>query len=637
MSLARRMALLMAAMVLLALLASLGIHTLAARQALVQELELRNRDGARTLAAALTLQAGNLQAMRELVQAQLGQGVYRRVQLLRPDGSLAIDSTAPTVLRRAPDWFAQVVPVLPPAGEATVHDGAQELGRLRLESRVGWVYDALWDAVSLTAQLMLLLALAGALLATVLLRAWQGPLHATVAQAQALEQGRFVEAPEPRLPELRSLTRSMNAMVRRLREVFAAQAEQVQVLQRQAQLDSVTSLPLRRGFVGRLEQQLGEPGGPGATLILVRVADLDGLNQRLGHEATDRLLAAAAGLLLAYVDRVPGTFAGRLSGGDFGLCLPVAGVAADTAQSLHAALVAAPALHAGGAHIVVGAVDGLQGLGVGAALSAADAVLAQAEAEGGLAVQAQDSIVADPAGARAWREQIGSALAEGRVQLAAWAVLGREGQLIHLACTLRVQLSPGGEYHAAGRWLALARRSRLLPQVDLTAIELALQASAADGRPRAVQLALASLVDSGFVLDVTARLQAAPVAARRLSLEWAGPSNPLESQAVAAAAECWRPCGVRLGVLLGTAQVPELTSLGETGIDYVKLDGRHLQGLSGDGAVRAYAESLVALIHGLGLMVLAQDVSSHEELAALWGLGFDGATGAAVHWAGQAD
>ena len=37
----------------------------------------------------------------------------------------------------------------------------------------------------------------------------------------------IVEAEEPRLPELRQLTRSMNATVRRLRAVFDAQAEQV--------------------------------------------------------------------------------------------------------------------------------------------------------------------------------------------------------------------------------------------------------------------------------------------------------------------------------------------------------------------------------------------------------------------------
>lgn len=479
--------------------------------------------------------------------------------------------------------------------------------------------------------------------AVVVGRAWRALLD----QARALEHGRLVEVPEASyrwLPGLRPLARSLNGTVRRLREVFALQAEQVALLQRQAQLDAVTGLPLRQHFVGQLQRQLAA-GGPGLAVLLVRVQQLDSLNPRIGHELTDRLLGQIANLLLTYVDRVPGTFAGRLNGSDFALCLPVAGVALETAQSLRATLTAAPALRAAGAEVAIGGADGLHDMSVSVALAAADAALAHAELEpvDGLAVEqhgmAADRDLSGPAyvGASAWREQISAALAEGRAQLAEFEVFDQTGQLIHLECPLRVQLKPGGEYHAADRWLALARRSRLLPQVDLAAVDLALKAIRADGCPRAVHAAAASLASPNLVAQVARLLAAAPQAAARLSIEcvqslrWAQDHDQLISL-LSAAVAAWRPFGVRVGIEHAGASPQQLPALQATGISYVKVDARHLRGAAADAAVHGYAQSLLALIHGLGLTALAEGIDDAQDLAALWALGYDGATGPALRF-----
>jgi EAL domain-containing protein (putative c-di-GMP-specific phosphodiesterase class I) len=474
------------------------------------------------------------------------------------------------------------------------------------------------------------LVLAVAVLAVWIGRAWQRTLRAAAQQARALEAGRFIQTPEPRWPELRDLTRSLNATVARLREVYAAQAERVTRLQRQAQLDAVTGVSVRQPFMGQLQHQLAEPGGPGSALLLLRLLQLEALNLRLGHEPTDRLLRGVGDILLTYVDRVPGTFAGRLKGSDFALCLPVPGVALETAESLRAALSASPALRMGGAELAIGGVDGLVDTTVSAALAAADAALARAEAGARVVVDPHGAREAEAVGARAWREQIASALSEGRTRLAEFSVVDRTGQLIHLECPLRVQMRPGGEFDTAERWLALARRSRLLPQADLTALQLALKAIAEDGRPRAVRVALSSLAAEGFVAAASWRLQAAPTAAQRLSIECVEGLRPAQLGRLADAATAWRRWGVRLGIEHGGAAAQALPRLREAGIDYVKVDARHVRGAATDAAVRDYAQSLVALIHGLGLTALADGVDDAADLAALWPLGFDGVTGSAV-------
>jgi EAL domain-containing protein (putative c-di-GMP-specific phosphodiesterase class I)/GGDEF domain-containing protein len=427
--------------------------------------------------------------------------------------------------------------------------------------------------------------------------------------------------------------------------LFEQQAAQVQQLQRQVQLDAVTGLPQRRHFLGLLQQRLDVAAGSGVALLLLRVQQLEALNLRLGFEATDQLLAALGQVLQTYVDRVPGTCAGRLNGSDFALCLPVAGVARETAASLHAALAAAPALRSGRADVAVGGVDGVHLSVPSAVLAAADAALAQAEARGasgqtpvvveGLRVARSGPNLppgaASEPGERAWRAQIAAALDEGRVQLQAAPVVDAVGHCLHLECRLLVQRQAGGAFQPAEGWFALARRSRLLPQVDLRTVQLALKAIATDGQARAVPVSALSLLSPGFITEVAAQLAAAPASAALLTVECADSLREAAAiPALAAAAQAWRAWGVRVGVGPMETLAQHLPALKAAGVRHVTLDARALPGLAQDAALRSYVQGLVALVHGLGLTVLAGAVNDAAEAQILWGLGVDAASGAAL-------
>ncbi len=641
MTMTSRIALLIAAVLLPALLGSLWLQTLAARDALQSELATRNQDAATSLALALSQQRGDMAALQTVAAAQFDLGHYRRLALQGPQGEDLFNRELAARQPAVPGWFVNALPIAAPAGRAAVSDGWRELGTLVVESQPGWVHTALWGAALRTAGFLAVLAVLALGATAWLLRGWRRPLQATVLQARAIEQGRFDTAVEPSQPELRELTRSMNAMVRRLKEVFSAQADQVALLQRQAQTDAVTGLLQRRHFVSRLADRLADPAAPGSALLLVRVMRLDVVNERLGFEATDRLLAASAEVLLAYAHRVPGAAAGRLNGSDFGLLLPAAGVAQETAVSLAGALNASPLARAGSARYAVGGVDGLRGQASGAALAAADAALAEAEVTDAPVVEQADRRALDSAGARAWRSQIAEALEQGRTRLAEFPVIDASGQLIHLECPLRVQFGPPptgfgsledaeAAYRPARDWLALAQRSRLMPRVDLAALDLVLDAITRDGVPRGVHVSQASLDEPGFIEIVAQRLAQSPAAARSLSIEWVESTQPAALHALREAATTWRALGVRLGVEHAGASPQALTQWHATRIDYVKIDARHLQGVASDDAVRGYAASLVALVHGLGLKALAEGITEEDDLAALWALGFDGATGTAV-------
>ncbi len=712
MKLTTRVLLLLVSVLTLALGGSLLLHTWAARQALQEQLELRNRDAAASLALALSQQQGEATALQTVAAAHFDTGGYSLVRLQRNDGVAGISLQRADPVSVAPAWFVAALPMTVEPGRAVVTHGWKELGSLQVAAHSAWAHAALWDACRYTAAWLSLLGLLTGLLAVAALRAWQRPLSTTVSQARALENGRFLEAAEPGLPELKTLTRTMNSMVRRLRKVLSQQATQLAELQQEALHDAVTGLLQRRHFLTRLAalrapspheaanrllaavapgESLTTPeaatattaataaaatsgsalasapaaagaiaSGPGLALLLLRVQDLEALNLRLGRASADRLLATIAHSLEPYVERVEGSFAGRLNGADFALCLPVAGVAEESARSLYEALMAAPALTSAGAVVAVGGVDVLPAVGSSDALSLADAALAHAEAgRGWFAVapgaaaghsasnggpDGADSASSDvrsgpesapqaawsTLGSQVWRSQIAQALAENRVELAQFVVLNRQHQVLHLECPLRVQLQQGQPYQSAVRWLALARRSRLMPQVDLKALEWALAAIEGDRQARSVHVSWPSLAAPGFAAEVSRRLRRAPTAARRLSIEWGQSARPHDWISLAMATQGWRDLGVKVGAKHALAQPQQLVALQDLGIDYVKVDPQHLLGAASDEGIRTYVQALVRLIHGLGAQAHAGGVTDEQDLLALWACGFDAATGPAV-------
>lgn len=647
-----RAAALLAALVGLLLAAALSADVRATQQALQRQLQVRNHDAAAVLAAVLSQSGSDTAAWRAVAVAQFEVGNTRHLRLLASGrGEPVVELQRPAPVAAVPDWFRRALPLRAAPGAAVLGTGGSTAGTLELEVDPTWAQDALWDSFLRTGVAASLLALLSLLLAARALLARRGAASVGSAGSAgpAAPGAATLPAHAPVTPIARPIAPAADdaagldvAAAARWREAFAAQAEQVAQLQRAAQLDPVTGLPLRSHFLGLLQQRLDEPGGPGLALLIVRVLDLDATNLRLGHEATDRLLGAVADVLLTYVDRVPATLAGRLNGTDFALCLPVAGLAAETAASLRTALAATPALRSGHTEVAVAGVDGLRDATAGAALAAADAALARAEADGDPAaasVVLQASAQGEVLGAGAWRERIRTALIEGRTRLAAVPVFDARGHGLHLECALHVQLRHGGAFESAERWRAAARRSRLLPQVDLAAVERALEDLARDGRARAVQISRSSLTAPAFTTDVAAALLAAPAAARRLALELVDDVRAGAPVApVAAALSVWARLGVRVGVSFNAGAAPALPELKAAGVHYVKLDAGQVRGLAADDAVRGYARSVVALVHGLDLTLVVTGVRDAADVAVLWALGVDAASGPALaesHAAGQ--
>jgi EAL domain-containing protein (putative c-di-GMP-specific phosphodiesterase class I) len=191
---------------------------------------------------------------------------------------------------------------------------------------------------------------------------------------------------------------------------------------------------------------------------------------------------------------------------------------------------------------------------------------------------------------------------------------------------MHLQLEADGAFEPAAHWLAMAVRCRLVDQADLMALDLALQAIGQDGRPRCVNVAAASLAHDGFIAEVQQRLGAAPQGAAKLWIDVAE-GAALQPRQLREAITLWRRLGVRVGLEHAGARLRDLSRLHALGVDYIKIDGAFVQGVATQPEVRELARGLVTLLRGMQVQILAEAVRDETDLAALWALGFDGATG----------
>ena len=143
----------------------------------------------------------------------------------------------------------------------------------------------------------------------------------------------------------------------------------------------------------------------------------------------------------------------------------------------------------------------------------------------------------------------------------------------------------------------------------------------------AVNLAIASLSDSGFAACVRAQLLQAPRAARLVWLEVPEAAAADQFELVRELARQLRPTGARVGLEHAGERIGRIERLFELGLDYVKLDASITRDIARDAARAGFVNGVVAMLHSLSVQVIAEGVAEEADATALWQCGVDAQTG----------
>ncbi|MBI4989188.1 MAG: EAL domain-containing protein [Rhodocyclales bacterium] len=635
MSMYRQLWLAVIVSMLVALAGSLLASSLTARSYLSEQLAMKNTDNAAALALSLSLREPDAVEVELAVSALFDSGHYELIRVTDPRGQVIVERKIDPGVKGVPAWFVRLLPLVSPPGEAQITSGWKQLGTVHLESHSRFAYESLWKNVWELAGALFVATLIGGYLGTLILRRLRAPLQTVIGQARAITERRFVTIEEPDVPELKQLATAMNATVGRLKGMFEEETVRLDAVRREANCDSLTGLANRGHFLARLHEALEAEDSRGIGLILVRLADLAGINRRLGRDATDDLLRRFAGVLQAEMEQQADSLVARLNGADFALLLMGQSGARPLAERLLPHLVQEAAPFVGdspAAHVGVGVFP--RGVELSAVLSQVDAALATAEADGGNAIREAGHVIGEdaPKSADEWSRLIRHALEQRWVRLISFPVADFSQRLIHRECPLRLMLDEQGEWLPAGRFLPIAERLKLTSRLDLSAVALGLIDLAANPALTglAVNLSASSLQDRDFRKELRNLLRQQAQATRRLWLEVAESGALKHFDAFRDLCRELKSSGCKVGIEHFGRQFSQVGQLHGLGLDYIKVDAGFVRGLENNPGNQAFLRGLCSIVHGIGIQVIAEGVVSEAEMQALAGVGFDGATGPAV-------
>lgn len=220
-----------------------------------------------------------------------------------------------------------------------------------------------------------------------------------------------------------------------------------------------------------------------------------------------------------------------------------------------------------------------------------------------------------------WVRHIQAALAENRFRLVQQPITNLGGGppmfdlLIRMLDRTRKEILPG-------EFLPAAERNSLMGPIDRWVMGAAAR-FAAESRPGClfVRLSHQSALDDALTRWLTAQIQAVNLEPQRLCLtvtEAVAQANP---QAVSRQARAIKALGMRFALEhFGTGPDP-LGLLGAVPMDFVKIDGRLIQGVNGDPLVQSKVEALVEAARERDIETIAANVEDANTMAVLWQLG----------------
>ncbi|UFQ00416.1 cyclic di-GMP receptor LapD [Pseudomonas fitomaticsae] len=604
----------------------------------VNQLRSHAQDAATALALSLTPNIDDPAMVELLVSSIFDSGYYSSIRVvdLKTDQTIVERNGIPTVTN-VPDWFVKLIGLEPAGGDALVSRGWEQAARVEVVSHPMFALAKLWQSALGSLGWLLVCGAVSAVLGALLLRRQLKPLDYMVKQSHAIARREFLSLPDlPRTPELRRVVLAMNQMVEKLKALFQEQAERSEKLRTESYQDNLTGLANRRYFEMQLNARVSNPEqASSGYLLLLRVKDLAGLNQRLGGQRTDELLKAVGEQLSRECAKYPETqnLVTRIRGGEFAVLAPglTREEALQLAQSLDSAL---SSLHATGATDVaavasIGLAPFAHGDSPQAVLSLGDQALAQAEGQGEQNWACLDqSLVADVGDDHhAWHRLLDQALNQRRFELFFQPVVAaQDTQLVLHYKVLSRLLDEQGQTIPAGRFLPWLERFGWTARLDRLMLERVLEQMTGHEESLALNLSSATLADPQSLNKVFEILRTHSNLGARLTLEIGEEQLP-EQAVLEQLTRRLRELGFSLSLQRFGGRFSMIGNLARLGLAYLKIDGSYIRAIDQESDKRLFIEAIQRAAHSIDLPLIAERVETEGELSVIREMGLYGVQG----------
>ena len=575
------------------------------------------------------------------MQIALGQKRnIRRVVLMDVNRQRVFEDELPSGAPSYPSILQKIFPINAEPGMSPVDNKWTQVGFVVIERFEDGAYDELWQITKTMAATLLAVILLSGFLGFVLLSRVLAPLKDVVGQAKAIGERRFILTPEPSTLEFAEVTRAMNELARRVRDMLEKESQRLSRQREAVDIEPGTGLLLRGPFMGRLGSKLeSDDADASGALALVRLGNLARLNQHYGRQTMDTVLKEIGSTIKRLNISQPDWIAGRLNGSDFCLIAPRETEPKHTAETLQRVIREVLSNHAMTKYCQLpgSCVAYTTGTTTGSLMSALDGALVmsdeQGESEITVATLANGSAAPIREQSNQWRAQLMSAIDEKQLLIATFPVLTHDGELIHHEGMLRVRVN--GQLRSAGEFMPWVHRLDLSREIDQAATALAVENINKTGEKSCANLTASAVSDPNFSAWLDQFLQQHRESAKLLSIEVGEAAAFAHPEQFKALAQRAHAIGVTVGIEHMGYRISDIGKLGDMGMDYIKIDSLFSRDLADNPGNAALLRTYIGIAQSLGLPCIAEGINNASELQAVFELGASGACGRGVEYEGR--
>ncbi|MHC8335174.1 cyclic di-GMP receptor LapD [Pseudomonas sp. LB3P25] len=637
MSLRKQLFLAICLFLLVAFSGSFFVSLESSREQMLGQLRSHAQDAATALGLSLTAQIDDPAMIELMVSSIFDSGYFSSIRIINiEDAQVLVERSAPGQIEGVPAWFVSLVNLHPPGGEALIMRGWAQEARVEVLSNPQFALAKLWDSTLGSLIWLLVCGLLSAVFGGWLLRRQFRPLDNMVKQAEAISKREFLSLPKlPRTPELKRVVLAMNQMVEKLKALFAEEVARSEKLRIESYQDSLTGLANRRLLDEELADELlvSEQSSDGH-LLMLRINDLVGLNQRLGGQRTDALISTV-GELLKRLTQPPERrtwLAARNRGGEFSLLTPgldstdAARLACEISATLENLRLTGASDSMPVAHLGIAAYH--PGEPASDVLTRLDQALTEAQQHPERPwVHLTDSNTEPDPSQDDWQTWIDDALNQGKMQLYFQPVVqcADTSQVLHHKVLARL-LDPQGVAIAAGHFLPWVERLGWSARFDLAMLEATLDYLVVNRWPLALSLSGSTLRDPAQLQEILDMLESLPELAPLLILEIDERQLPPQEE-LQRLSHSLLNTGYRIGLQHFGGSFSQIGNLTQLGLAYLKIDGAYIRHIDEQSDKELFIEAVFRATNSIDLPLIAEMVETKGELEVIRELGLFGVMG----------
>ncbi|MEA1916307.1 MAG: EAL domain-containing protein, partial [Campylobacterota bacterium] len=600
--------------------AVMTINYQSSKKDMIQSLYETTTNNISSLSNKLSEAGEDAAMLSSTIDSEFDSGYYKMIDFKSNDGTLDYKQIDNNPVKGVPLWFIEFSDIKLEPVSADVSAGWNIMGQVIVAGDMGIVYKALYKMFIKLSYLFVIFVLVALIILNIMLHFVLKPLYRVQYQAEAILKNEFIIQKEiPYTTEFKDVVHGMNAMVKKVEDIFKKGNESAQRNRELLYNDPTTKLFNRRYLMLKLPDLIkAENKTDGGTIMFIALHGAEVLNQALGRRKADDMFLEIAqafnDVCKKYEDRV----IARVNGTEFTLMLPdcEADEGSDVARRINRRfnkLLKANKLDSKEVGIDIGLYRYKPTAGIGDLLTRADSALTQAKAiDGDNTYLYEEKDDENAMGKEQWREIIEESISKNYFSLRFWPTMNAKTKLVnHKVMTFTID---GGENKKFfyGDFIAPAISLGLVSKMYIVALKnlITQRHEELDGSVCAIRLSNEFIKDSKSFNELSALFEKyAKTLKFKLSFEVSDTFAINNTAAVKSFVNLFAKYGFGFGINSFTGESSNFNYLKELNPGFLKADCAFLLDQSQDSM-----SALQVITDSLGIEIVATFVKDEEQL-----------------------